>query len=27
VVVWFYPLTRKRVHEISNELKKIRSIE
>ena len=27
VVVWFYPLTRKRVHEISSELKKIRSIE
>jgi GPH family glycoside/pentoside/hexuronide:cation symporter len=27
VVVWFYPLTRKRVHEITNELKEIRAIQ
>ena len=27
VVVWFYPLTTKRIHEINNELKNIRSIE
>jgi len=27
VVVWFYPLTTKRIHEISAELKKFRDIE
>ena len=27
VVVWFYPLTTKRIHEISGELKKVRAIE
>jgi hypothetical protein len=25
--VWFYPLTTKRIHEISSELKKVRAIE
>jgi GPH family glycoside/pentoside/hexuronide:cation symporter len=27
IVVWFYPLTTKRIHEISSELKKVRAIE
>lgn len=27
IVVWFYPLTTKRVNEINDELKKVRAIE